>query len=270
MKLHRPRNTITATMGVIALGLGVTASPAEALGSVAPADSGTASNCEMPQPVDIVIEVPNAASGTTDRVSVHYTPCTLDQPTPNAIVYLLHGASADETQWPDVNIFTAADEAVMDGTMPPSILVAPDAAFAYSCRDCADELLSHLLDEIEPMIERTAPVDTTRRAIGGISRGGGLALDVAGLAPNQFVAIGAHSSVRASDPALLAIAQAGLPVRFDVGEDDGLISASEDMAAFVQNTGGNAELVIGPGNHDRDYWRGQADAYIAFYGAHLD
>ena len=225
--------------------------------------------CAMPRPIDEVVEVRSSVFETTDRVSVHFTPCSVDQPTPNAIVYLLHGASADETQWPDVDIFTAADAAVMNGTMPPSILVAPDAAPAYACRSCADDLLTHLVDEIEPVIARTAPVDPARRAIGGISRGGGLALDVAGLAPADFVAVGAHSSVEASDSALAAIAAARLPVRFDVGDDDGLAGASHHMTESITTNGGRSELVVGIGGHDRAYWRSEADAYIAFYASHL-
>jgi len=153
--------------------------------------------------------------------------------------------------------------------MPPSILVAPDASDAYSCSDCAGDLLAHLLDEIEPAIERTANVDTGRRAIGGISRGGGLALQVAGLAPDQFVVVGAHSSVRAPDDAIISIAAANLPIRFDVGDDDGLAAASNYMSALVETNGGQSGLVVSPGGHDRNYWRSQADAYIAFYASNL-
>lgn len=266
MNHHRSPIVLAAAAGLVTF----VAYPASAAGSEPPPDTGVASNCDMSQPIDQVIEVDNATSGTTDRVSVHFTPCTLDQPAPNAIVYLLHGASADETQWPDVDIFAAADKAVDNGSMPPAILVAPDAAFAYSCADCADDLLGHLINEIEPAIAQMAPVDVTRRAIGGISRGGGLALDVAGLAPSEFVAVGAHSPAGASQAALLVIADAGVPVRFDVGDHDGLVARTEEMASYIQSSGGDAELVVGTGNHDRDYWRSQADAYIAFYAAHLN
>jgi len=224
--------------------------------------------CAMAEPVDEVLEVASSAFGSTTRVSVHFTPCTIDQPTPNAIVYLLHGAGADETQWLDVDIFGAADAAVLAGTMPPSVLVAPDVG-AFTCKGCDVDLLTHLLDEIEPAIEHTAPVDTTRRAIGGISRGGAMALEVAGLAPDDFVAVGAHSPTNASESALTAIGKAGLPVRFDVGEDDSLARASEKMARYVEAYDGSVELVVGQGRHDRDYWRSQADTYVEFYADHL-
>jgi enterochelin esterase-like enzyme len=224
--------------------------------------------CAVAEPFDLSLDVDNLAFGTTSRVSVHFSPCAVDQPTPNAIIYLLHGAGADETQWSDVDMFGAADAAVLDGTMPPSVLVAPDVN-AFTCKGCEADLLSHLIDEIEPAIERVAPIDTSRRAIGGISRGGAMALEVAGLAPDDFVAVGAHSPANAPEPALTAIAEAGLPVRFDVGHDDGLAGASEKMARFIQAADGSVELVVGQGRHDRAYWRSQAATYIRFYADHL-
>lgn len=224
--------------------------------------------CSMDEPVDQVLVVDSAAFDSADRVSVHFTPCTLDQSTPNAIIYLLHGAGADETQWPDVGIFAAADAAVLDGTLPPTILVAPDAA-DFTCKGCSADLLSHLVDEIEPAVEHMAPVDPNRRAIGGISRGGALALQVAAVAPGDFVALGAHSPANAPEPALIAIADARLPVRFDAGADDSLARASERMAALIDDHGGHAQIEVGPGRHDRDYWRSQASTYIAFYAPYL-
>ncbi len=238
-------------------------------GANAPAAGADSLSCNMPEPIDQVLEIHSPAFASIDRVDVHFTPCTLDQPSPNALIYLLHGSGADETQWSDVDIFTAADAAVINGTMPPSIVVTPDAADAYRCSDCADDLLTHLIHEVEPAIARIAPVDPTRRAIGGISRGGGLALEAAGRAPGDFVAVGAHSSVDAPDSALLSIAAAGLPVRLDAGTDDRLAARDERMTQFIDSHGGKAEFVIGQGSHNRDYWRSQANTYIAFYAEHL-
>lgn len=225
--------------------------------------------CEMADPIDQILEIASTVFGSVDRVSVHFTPCTVDQPTPNPIIYLLHGANADETQWPDVDIFAAADAAVTNGTMRPSILVAPDSAPAYSCGNCVELLYAHLVDEIEPAIRRTAPVDASRRAIGGISRGGGLALQVAAYAPDQFVAVGAHSSVQPPELAIESIAAHHIPARFDVGDDDSLAVASTQMALAITSRGGIADLVVGAGGHDRDYWRSQAGAYIAFYATYV-
>lgn len=262
-QLHPHVALMTVTFGLIL------ATSCSSTGTNAPAAGADTLTCNMPEPIDQVLEIDSPVFAAKDRVDVHFTPCTLDQPNPNALIYLLHGAGADETQWPDVDIFTAADAAVMNGTMPPSVLVTPDAADAYLCSDCADDLLTHLIDEVEPAIERIAPIDPTRRAIGGISHGGGLALEAAGRAPDDFVAVGAHSSVDAPDSALLSIAGAGLPVRLDAGTDDGLAERDERMTQFIDSHGGNAEFVIGPGGHNRDYWRSQANIYIAFYAEHL-
>jgi len=76
--------------------------------TIPPAGVGL-SHCEFIDPIDQVVEIDSRVFRSTDRVSMHFTPCTVDQPTPNPIIYLLHGAGADETQRPDVNIFAAAD-----------------------------------------------------------------------------------------------------------------------------------------------------------------
>src|SRR6478736_7005132 len=41
-------------------------------------------------------------------------------------VYLLHGGSADQTQWRDVGITTAADGLIAAGDLPPLVIVMPD------------------------------------------------------------------------------------------------------------------------------------------------
>ena len=41
------------------------------------------------------------------------------------VIYLLHGANADESQWADVGVAEAAAEGRVTGTLPPVILVVP-------------------------------------------------------------------------------------------------------------------------------------------------
>ncbi|MDE0803956.1 MAG: alpha/beta hydrolase-fold protein [Acidimicrobiales bacterium] len=223
----------------------------------------------MSQPVDDDLVIPSAIYRGDQRVRVHFTPCTLDQPEPVAILYLLHGAGADETQWSDVGVFDAADTAVIRGDLAPTVIVLPDALPTFSCAECASNYRHHLLDEIEPRIAKLAPLDTARRAIGGISRGGGMALRVAGAHPGDFVAVGGHSSVDVPADTLAAVADARLPVRLDAGHDDSLLATSQQMARALESDGGDVELVESHGGHDRPYWRDHVTDYIAFYAEHL-
>lgn len=215
---------------------------------------------------DFDLTIESAIYRTAERVRVHLTPCVnaLSQRVP--ALYLLHGAGADETQWPDVDILVAIDNAVSEGSFPPAVVIIPDAASAYGCIECTTELAEHLLGEVEPAVSAFAPIDADRRAIGGISRGGGLALRLAGLSPAQFVAVGAHSSISVPEDVLSAIAVNRLPVYLDAGSGDGLAPAAERMADVLASLGTAVEVTISDGDHDRVYWRSQATAYTDFYG----
>ena len=226
-------------------------------------------DCMVSEPTDQDIVVPSAIYHGDQRVRIHLTPCTLDQPTPVSVLYLLHGAGADETQWSDVGVFEAADAAVARGELAPTAIVLPDALPNFSCADCASNYERHLLDEIEPQVADLVPVDTSRRAIGGISRGGGMALRVAGADPRAFVAVGGHSAVDAPADVLAVIADAQLPVRLDAGVDDSLLATSQQMANTLAVEGGVVDQVQSPGGHDRPYWRAHVTDYIAFYAEHL-
>ena len=212
--------------------------------------------------------VPSTVYQTDQRVKVHLTPCASGSERALPVLYLLHGAGADETQWPDVGAFTAVDAAVMAGSFPPAVIVIPDAKPAYSCTDCQADLTTHLLNEIEPRLATYAQIDTGRRAIGGISRGGGLALSVAAHHPADFVAVGGHSPVDVPESDLDVLAD-HLPVYLDVGRNDSLVGSTEQMAEYLKLRGGNVQLTVNPGSHDRPYWRAHTPAYLDFYGRYL-
>lgn len=212
--------------------------------------------------------VPSAVYKNDQRVKVHLTPCAPGSQRPLPVLYLLHGAGADETQWPDVGVLKAADAAVTAGTFPPAVIVIPDAQPAYSCSDCQTDLTTHLLKEIEPRLAAYAPIDTSRRAIGGISRGGGLALSVAAHHPGDFVAVGGHSPVDVPESDLDVLAD-HLPVYLDVGRNDSLVGSTEQMAEYLKLRKGDVQLTISPGAHERAYWRAHTAAYLDFYGRYL-
>lgn len=128
---------------------------------------------------------------------------------------------------------------------------------------------THLLTEIEPMVDKLAGVDTGRRAIGGISRGGGLALEIAGFEPRAFVAAGGHSAVPADTDALDGLAVERLPVFLDVGREDSLTDASTGMSERITEMGGDVELHVWDGGHNRLYWAAHTTDYLRFYGRYL-
>lgn len=258
--------------------LGACASPAgRASASPAPstptggASKATAvpAGCGNAEPSDQDLEIASTVYGSVDRVRVHLTPCARASADPLPVLYLLHGMGHDESHWIEVGAPDAADQAVLGGTFPPAVIVIPDAAPAYSCIDCGQELATHLLDEIEPQLSAIARVDPARRAIGGISYGGGLALGVAGARPDAFVAVGGHSPVEAPEEALVVLAVKHVPVYLDAGADDSLLDGTEEMAGILDAHCGDFTFTVNDGAHEEPYWRIHTPQYLEFYGFHL-
>ena len=228
----------------------------------------TSAPCRSSATEDHDLVVHSAVYSSDDRVTVHLTPCVKQAGGPVPVLYLLHGAGNDERQWRDVGVLEAADRAVARGTFPPSVIVIPDAQGAYGCSDCQADLTTHLLGEIEPRLAAFAPIDTSRRAIGGISVGGGRALTVAAHHPQDFVAVGGHSPI-AVDSANLNRLAGQMPVYLDVGRDDSFARTTEQMTRELENRGATVELAVNPGAHEDPYWNDHVPEYIEFYGRYL-
>ena len=65
-------------------------------------------------------------------------------------VYLLHGGSADQTQWHDVGITAVADQLIAGRRLAPLVIVMPDGGPTMP-----DSLAKDLVDGLIPWAERT-------------------------------------------------------------------------------------------------------------------
>lgn len=89
--------------------------------------------------------------------------------------------------------------------------------------------------EIEPRLADFARIDSNRRALGGISMGGGLALTVAAHHPEDFAAVGGHSPVQVDAPELALLA-GRMPIYLDAGRDDGFAESTESTWMHTAKT----------------------------------
>ena len=248
-----------------------TAAPGNATPPVPPASDGsaTASACAGAGSV-VDVEAPfSSAGGEPARV---YLPACYDA-RPDArfpVLYLLHGASADETQWIDVGAASAADSLIGSGTIGPMIIVMPDGGPSMS-----DHLVDGLVTNLVAWTDRTYRTIPQRsaRAVGGISRGGRIALLAAGTHPERFAAVGGHSpAVNASDATndiVGGLLDPSMAMEVDVGADDPLRGGVESFSTALAAPGSATEVLTDTGGHDRRYWRQHVSRYLTFYGAHL-
>src|SRR5689334_20052865 len=89
---------------------------------VAVATPRSAFGVDHPQPCKAIsgsmaqTTVPSAIYSKPVAVNVYLPPCyTANRASAYPVIYLLHGGSADETQWPDLNVQRAADALIAGG-----------------------------------------------------------------------------------------------------------------------------------------------------------
>ena len=226
------------------------------------------------------VRVSSQTLGQAVPVRIYLPPCNPCDEAGLPVIYLLHGANADESQWDDVAVDEAADEGRAKGTLPPVILVFPKRLDdSVQPRPDDDLPFEHfVVAELIPWVEAHTPAhpDREHRAIGGISRGGFWALEIAFRHPELFNAVGGHSPVtgRKDDsysPLRLVADHAAdlrsLRVWLDVGTEDGLKGGTATLAADLAAAEIPTTFEQWPGGHDRPYWRSHTADYLAFYTA---
>ncbi|MGC8946945.1 MAG: alpha/beta hydrolase, partial [Anaerolineae bacterium] len=199
------------------------------------------------------------------------------------VLYLLHGYPYDETHWDRLGVDEAAEAGICSGAYPPFIIVmpncdpAPDGIFVHtSGGDWSVEGL--IVNELVPYIDQNYRTWGIRegRAIGGISRGGVWALEIAFRRPDLFATVGAHSPaltvnypLPAYDPFNL-VAQssvASLRIWLDAGNTDWAWVGADRMHKTLMERGISHEYTVGKGGHTDEYWSRMLPAYLAFYTA---
>ncbi len=215
---------------------------------------------------------------------VYLPPCYWQTNRRYPYVILLHGSDTDQTEWTDaLNAVQILDKGIAANTLPPMILAMPaggDLANANVFTNGAS-FESLLITEFMPLVEKNFCTWNARegRAIGGISRGGFWAYEVAFRHPELFGAVGGHSAffdANAMPPAYnpLNLAQTikfkpGLQPRFwlDAGKDDYARPALEDFANTLAGRGIDPGYTMYPlGDHETSYWASHVPEYLAFYG----
>ncbi len=126
------------------------------------------------------------------------------------VVYLLHGYTDDNTGWlqfGEINRY--ADKAIADGTIPPMIIVMPnaDSSWYINSYDGKENYEDFFVDELIPAVEKKFRIKGTRayRAVAGLSMGGYGSLILAMKHPELFVASAPLSAAVFDDDALVGM-----------------------------------------------------------------
>lgn len=212
-----------------------------------------------------------------------YTPPGYDPRAPALypVVYLLHGFGDREEAWIESGrANTIADNLIAQGRIKPMIIVMPyghpvpvekrDSMKDYSARNTA-AMQGDLVGELIPLVERDYRADprAERRAIVGLSMGGGQSLSIGLGNPAVFKWVGAFSS---------GLPEHGLEATFAevlrdpsarphllwiaVGKEDFLLKRNEEFHAWLEKEGVAHTWTVSDGGHEWPVWRSYLPQFL--------
>ncbi len=218
-----------------------------------------------------MIEYESKTVGTTRKMQV-YTPPGYTAEKKYPVLYLLHGIGGDEKEWQRFsNPNLLLDNLIADSKAVPMIVVMPNGRAQKNDRAEGNVMQSapafatferDLLDDVIPTIEAKYSVDTSRekRAIAGLSMGGGQSFNFGLGNLDTFAWVGAFSAAPNTKPAEQLIpdveaTQSKLKLLWiSCGNKDGLIRISQNVHKFlVKNSIEHVWHVDGHG-HDPEHW----------------
>lgn len=273
-----------------------TSSPPTITPTAIPTNTLTPTTTPVPSHTPTARATPTPACNTPGRIETGYYPSQIDGPQRTfriylppcygqdgrvyPVLYLLHGNGQDETKWDSVGIDEAADSGVFNHSLPPVIIVMPAGGWAmYHTSGGPWSFEAVIVDSLVPYIDAAycAWRVPAGRAIGGISRGGYWALEIAFRHPTHFASAGGHSAALldiAAGPDLnpqytgLTHGLGALRVYLDAGANDlGVLPNLERLHEDMVNAGIPHEWHLNEGGHDDAYWASQSANYLAWYAA---
>lgn len=257
---------LTSTPTLTETPLPPTPAPTETIATPAPPPTDA---CTIPHGQLIVSDLDSKVLARRVPYSIYLPPCYASTPTRlYPVLYLLHGANADNTQWPDLNVAPDADALIARGSILPLVVVMPDGNYRPG-----EDYAAFVLQDLMPHIEQTRHIapEPSAHAIGGLSMGGYWALEIAFAHPELFAAVGGHSPATNSTLTDLAAKNSGelkkLRIYLDVGQDDSLEPGVTDFNATLEEQGLKPIFHVYPGTHTRPYWRAHTSEYLLFYTA---
>ncbi len=243
--------------------------------TTAPAASPTPGCSEQTGQIEtLVLETENLPKPL--EVNVYLPPCYhADSSARYPVLYLLHGALANQNQWVELGIPQAADRLILAGKIPPMLVVMPYEE--YNLKEPTETNFGTVLvDELVPFIDQTYQTCTARecRAIGGLSRGAAWAVRLGFTRWEAFGAVGGHSlALFWGDDRRLMVrwiknipTQQIPPVYLDIGINDSLKPSVAQFEAKLTDLKIPHTWLLNPGEHTAEYWSLHVPEYLEWYG----
>jgi enterochelin esterase-like enzyme len=206
-----------------------------------------------------------------------YLPPCYEQSRVYPTLYIFHGSAQDDSHWDQLGLDEAATELILSAMIPPVIIVMPDGGdIAQDSSGGSNSFEGVVIKELIPHIEETycAWEEPSARAIGGLSRGGYWALEIAFRHPEIFGSVGAHSAALFDeaagselDPAVTGLTTdlGDLRIYMDVGENDYTRAPIQALHESLEKASKDHRWVLNEGNHQDAYWSDHVHDYLRWY-----
>lgn len=190
------------------------------------------------------------------------------------VLYLIHGQGFTDEQWDRIGADETADRLIASGEIPPLIIVMPYER--YGGEPTENGFAQAFIKELIPHIDetyRTLPTPQ-RRAVGGLSRGGGWAIHFGLAYWKLFRAIGAHSpavfhtDAQSMRTYLDTIPASALPrIYIDIGDRDRpeILRSAAWFEELLDEKDIPHEWHLFSGYHNEAYWSEHMPLYLEWY-----
>ncbi|MCB9436998.1 MAG: hypothetical protein H6673_08390 [Anaerolineales bacterium] len=236
--------------------------------------------CQTPAGAMARYQWQSVIAGEALAYRVYMPPCYEATGLRYPYIILMHGSISTDSHWDEIGMDEAVAVGVALGRIPPIALVMPYGGEIANMNIFSDTYSyeNAILREIIPIVENSFCLDGTRRAIGGISRGGFWAYEIGFRHPDLFDAIGGHSPVfdlthapPAYNPLMvvetLDWTEDSPRLYIDRGEDDYWRDNIDLMAPRLEAAGIPFTFDLNQGEHSEAYWTAHLNDYLDFYTA---
>lgn len=222
--------------------------------------------------------VPSEIAGEPLDYRVYLPPCYGLDGHVYPTLYILAGNIHDESFWDSAGLDEAAEQLISELSLPPMLIVMPDGGYvANNTSGGPYSYEAMILEEVIPHVEESycAWKSAKGRAIGGLSRGGYWALEIAFRNAGQFAGVGGHSASLldygagpdlAPGTTALTNKLGNLKIYLDIGQNDYLRYELESLHEALEAAGIAHSWRLNEGEHVDAYWAEHAGEYLRWYG----
>ena len=220
---------------------------------------------------------PSEITGERVDYRIYLPPCYGEDNRTYPAIYLFHGSFHNESHWDNLGIREAAESLINAGELPPLLIIMPDGGeIAQVSSGGPSSFEGLVISDLARFIEANycAWPESAGRAVGGLSRGGYWALEIAFQNPQNFISVGGHSAALLDESAgskydpFVAAERANvddLRIYLDAGRSDYVMPQLLELHETLLEAGRDHQWVVNEGSHQDSYWAAHLDEYLKWY-----